>query len=811
MPASGPPNRTLVTAALIYANGPVHIGHLAGCYLPADIYVRYLRSRYGADSVLFVSGTDEHGVAITLKARAEGKTPQQVLDQYYPQIKATFVGLGISFDVFSQTHGAAGPAPLGEGPVGEAELPHLRYHLHTAVSQGFFSRFVDQVADKYRFVTRQVDQFYDPEAQQFLADRYIVGTCPVCANPNAYGDQCERCGSTLSPDELIGPRSTLSGATPVKRPTTHWYLPLDSFQPWLEQYIEGHASTWKANVVGQCRSWLQAGLKPRAMTRDLDWGVPVPATIPGHEGKVLYVWFDAPLGYISATQEWARQRGTPDAWRQWWLTGGATGPASVSARLGPSPGADESTLTPRIPLEAGGWGNLMGHPGPRTRLPRDIDYGGTLTPRIPLSEADWGSLSPHPVTPEPTDASPATDQRLVHFIGKDNIVFHGLIFPAMLHAHGGYVVPTTVAANEFMNLEGDKISTSRNWAVWAHEYLEDFAHYPLHADMLRYYLTAIAPEQKDSDFSWKDFQKRVNDDLVGVLGNFINRVLVLASKGLHSQVPSDIDPALPTSGFGAVYAALDDFRFKEAQEAYFAFVREGNQLLSATEPWKLDTNSAEYRTVLYQCLQLAALYAVLVEPFLPATSERLKRALNLEGIRLADVPALRPLLAPGHQVGEPFHLFKRIEDADIERQLAKLAASKAQTAVQATPTADAPAPEAPGALAPFKPVVEFSDFEKLDLRLGTVVSAVPVPKTDKLLKLTVDLGHEVRTIVSGIAEHYRPDQLVGQQVVVVANLAPRKLRGIESQGMILLAEAPDGALSRLHTSTDTLPPGSVVR
>lgn len=692
----GAPARYTVTAALIYANGPIHIGHLAGCYLPADIYVRYLRAT-GAD-VAFISGTDEHGVPITIKAKKEGTTPQAVVDTYYAQIKQAFADFGISFDIYSRT-----------------SSKH-----HHAVSQEFFRKLYDTS----QFVEETSEQYYDETAQQFLADRYIVGTCPVCANENAYGDQCEKCGSALSPTELLSPRSMLSGAQPVLRPTTNWYLPLDHLQPQLEAFVSAHPE-WKPNVAGQVRSWLKEGLRPRAMTRDLEWGVQVP--IAGAEGKVLYVWFDAPIGYITFTQEWAEQVGK--AWEPYWKS---------------------------------------------------------------------------------------ADTKLVHFIGKDNIVFHCLIFPAMLLAEGSYILPDNVPANEFLNLEGDKISTSRNWAVWLHEYLEEF---PGRADVLRYALCANAPESKDNDFTWKDFQARNNSELADNLGNFINRALVLTQKNFGGAVPPvgallDLDRALLAELAAAparIGERLATYRFRDALAEAMNLSRAGNKYLAETEPWKLAKSQPErVPTILNLSLQLAATLAVVLEPFLPQTSARLNAMLGLPTDHPNDwALAGRPDRLPaGHPLGTPEVLFAKIDDAVIEAQIQKLHATK-----QANQLENAPkfaAEEATALLVPAaKPEVTFDDFTRMDLRVGTVLAAERVPKTDKLLHLTVDTGLDTRSIVSGIAGSYAPDELPGRQVLLLANLAPRKIKGIESRGMLLLAEDADGRL-RLLTPHDAVRPGSAV-
>ncbi|OON67399.1 methionine--tRNA ligase [Hymenobacter sp. CRA2] len=676
------PQRYTITAALPYANGPVHIGHLAGVYIPADIYARYLRSQ-GRD-VKFVCGSDEHGVPITIRAQKEGVTPQQVVDKYNAIIRDSFKDFGISFDIYARTSNET--------------------HRETA------SAFFRKMYEAGQFTEQVSQQYYDEQAQQFLADRYIVGTCPTCANENAYGDQCERCGSSLSPTELINPRSMLSGNQPVLRETKHWYLPLDQYEQWLREWIiEGHKSDWKTNVYGQCKSWIDQGLQPRAVTRDLDWGVPVP--VEGADGKVLYVWFDAPIGYISATKDLL----PGDAWKPYWQ--------------------DPST-------------------------------------------------------------------KLVHFIGKDNIVFHCIIFPAMLKAHGDFILPDNVPANEFLNLEGDKISTSRNWAVWLHEYLQDF---PGKADVLRYVLCANAPETKDNDFTWKDFQARNNNELVANLGNFVNRAVVLTHKFFGGQVPAAGEL---TSADQEVFAQLADFpqrigdlienyRFRDALNELMNLTRLGNKYLAETEPWKLiKTDEARTGTVLHVALQLAASLVTLMEPFLPVAAANLGRMLNTAqgSWSTAGNPAT---LAAGHQLGEAFLLFDKIEDKTVEAQVQKLLDTKL-----ANQLANAPVQAA-------KDNVSFEEFGRMDLRIGTILTAEKVAKTKKLMKLTVDTGLDKRTIVSGIAEHFAPEQLIGQQVLVLLNLAPREIKGIESQGMLLMAENADGKLSLMQPG-QPVRPGSFV-
>ena len=652
--------RYLITSALPYANGPVHIGHLAGVYIPSDIYTRYLRLR-GRD-VISVCGSDEHGVPITIKARKEGVSPQVIVDRYHTLIKESFRRLGISFDIYSRTSSPT--------------------HYKTA------SEFFRKLYDEGKFIERTSMQYYDEEAQTFLADRYIVGTCPRCGNERAYGDQCEQCGSTLSPDELINPHSAVSGSIPVKRETKHWYLPLDKYEDFLRKWIlEGHKE-WKSNVYGQCKSWLDLGLQPRAVSRDLDWGIPVP--VEGAEGKVLYVWFDAPIGYISATKDL-----TPD-WEKYWKS---------------------------------------------------------------------------------------EDTRLVHFIGKDNIVFHCIVFPSMLKAHGGYILPDNVPANEFLNLEGDKISTSRNWAVWLHEYLDDF---PGKEDVLRYVLCANAPETKDNDFTWRDFQARNNNELVAILGNFVNRALVLTKKHYGGRVPAcgemnDYDRATVAELQGIrseLESSIENFRFREALRNAMNFARIGNKYLADTEPWKVvKTDPERVNTILNIALQITANVAVAIEPFMPFSSEKILKMLVIDRPSW-DALGSMSVIPAGHEIGEPELLFEKIEDEAIERQLAKLEASKAANA----------AAEAAQHVAEQKAEVSFDDFDKMDIRISTIIAAEKVAKTKKLLKLTVDTGIDRRTIVSGIAEYFKPEELVGRQVPVLVNLAPRELKGIRSEGMILMAE-----------------------
>src|SRR5450631_4135554 len=670
--------RYLITAALPYANGPNHIGHLAGCYLPADIYVRYLRAK--KLDVKFVSGTDEHGVPITIRAMKENITPQQVVDKYHTIIKDSFREMGISFDIFSRTSNAA--------------------HHKTA------SDFFLNLYDKGLFEEKQTEQFYDEEKQTFLADRYITGTCPVCGYPSAYGDQCENCGSSLSPEILINPRSTLSDAVPVKRKTTHWYFPLQHYELFLKEWILNGHTEWKNNVYGQCKSWLANGLQPRAMTRDSNWGIKVP--LPGAEGKVLYVWFDAPIGYISATKE----------------------------------------LTPK-------W----------------ADY--------------WQQ----------------NDTKLVHFIGKDNIVFHCIIFPAMLKAHGHYVLPDNVPANEFLNIEGEKVSTSRNWAVWVHEYLEDF---PGCEDVLRYVLCANAPETKDNDFTWKDFQDRNNSELVSIFGNFVNRAFVLMhklSKGKvpvwHEKIRDEADSELISQielTKITVENLIDTYKFRDALYTIVDLARKGNKYLQDKEPWKkagkettFPEDQEKIDNCLFLCLQLTANLAILINPFLPATARKMLRMMKVVDRMLDWENAGKiDLLKTGYSLRAPELLFRKIEDEEIKRQMDKLH----QNSVKPNGSGEG----APASVPEKKAEIQYGDFDKLELRTGIIVSAEKVAKADKLLKLEVDMGIEKRTIVSGIALHFRAEDIIGKQVVVVANLAPRKMKGIESNGMILMAEDAGGKL-----------------
>ena len=677
--------RTLVTAALPYANGPVHIGHLAGVYVPADIYVRYLRLR--GREVLFVCGSDEHGVPITIKAREQGCSPQDIVDRYHGIIDGSFKALGINFDIYGRTSSK----------------------VHEQNASAFFRKLYDEG----KFISKESEQYYDPEAKTFLADRYIVGTCPKCGNENAYGDQCEKCGCTLSPEELINPKSKLSGAEPVKKKTTHWYLPLQDYEQWLREWIlEGHKE-WRPNVYGQVKSWLDGGLQPRAVTRDLDWGVPVP--VEGAEGKVLYVWFDAPIGYISNTMELL-----PDSWEQWWKS---------------------------------------------------------------------------------------EDTKLVHFIGKDNIVFHCIVFPSMLKAYGdGFILPDNVPSNEFLNLEGEKISTSRGWAVWAHEYVRDF---PGKEDALRYTLTANAPETKDNDFSWKDFQSRNNSELVAIFGNFVNRAFVLTHKYFEGKVPArgemteadrEALAAIPQLRL-SLEKNIEGYHFREALKDAMSMARVGNKYISDTEPWKLaKTDMERTASILNVCLQICADLAIAFEPFTPFACEALRGMLGLD---LSWEDLGRDGIVPeGHQLGEARLLFTKVEDADIQKQLDRLAAIKAER------EAAAKAEEAKR-VSPQKAEVSFEDFSAMDIRTATVLEAERVPKTDKLLKLTIDTGIDKRVIVSGIAEYYSPEDMLGKQICILANLAPRKIRGIESKGMILMARQGDGKM-RFITPSETLNNGAEI-
>ena len=679
--------RYTITAALPYTNGPVHIGHLAGVYVPADIYARYLRNT--GNDVLYICGSDEHGVPITIKAKKEGVTPQDIVDKYHAIIKQSFSDFGISFDNYSRTS--------------------AKVHHDTA------SEFFKKLYNEGKFIEESTEQLYDAEANQFLADRFVVGTCPKCGNEESYGDQCESCGTSHNATDLINPKSAITGNVPTTKVTKHWYLPLDKYEKWLREWIvEGHKADWKTNVLGQVKSWLDDGLKPRAVTRDLDWGIPVP--VEGGEGKVLYVWFDAPIGYISSTKEWAAREGKD--WEPYWKD---------------------------------------------------------------------------------------KDTKLVHFIGKDNIVFHCIIFPAMLKAEGSYILPENVPANEFLNLEGNKISTSKNWAVWLHEYLEDF---PGKQDVLRYALTANAPETKDNDFTWKDFQARNNNELVAIFGNFINRVVVLTNKYYEGVIPepnefSDVDNETleKLHKYPAIIASsIERYRFREASQELMNLARLGNKYLADEEPWKLIKIDPErVKTVMYVALQIAAGLSVVAEPFLPFSAEKLKGILNIsEGVAWSAISETEELIAPNHIIGKAELLFAKIEDAEVQVQLDKLEATKLANEAENK------------VVEPQKETIEFDDFTKLDMRVGTIIEAIKVPKTKKLLQLKVDVGLDVRTIVSGIAESFKPEDIIGQKVTVLVNLAPRKLRGVESQGMILMTDTPDGKLAFVEPGNDSVANGEQV-
>ncbi|MDK2977796.1 MAG: methionyl-tRNA synthetase [Bacteroidales bacterium] len=663
------PKRYLITSALPYANGPLHLGHIAGAYLPADIYVRYLKLK--DKDVAFICGSDEHGVPITLRARKEGVSPQVIVDKYHKMIKTAFSEFGIDFDIYHRTSS--------------------KLHHETA------SDFFKTMYEKGEFIEKEEEQYYDEKEKQFLADRYITGTCPKCGYEEAYGDQCEKCGTSLSPKELKNPTSRLSGNSPILKKTKHWYLPLDKYQQeWLEEWIDSHKSNWKSNVYGQCKSWLNGGLQPRAVTRDLDWGVPVP--VEGYEGKVLYVWFDAPIGYISATKAWAKENNKN--WKDYWQS---------------------------------------------------------------------------------------EDSQLIHFIGKDNIVFHCLIFPAMLKAHGNYILPDNVPANEFLNLEGDKLSTSRNWAVWIHEYLHDF---PGKQDVLRYTICANLPEQKDNDFTWKDFQNRNNNELVAILGNFINRTIVLTHKHYGGEVPergtlTDFDKktlAEMTVIKKNLEKSIESFRFREAVKIAMDLARLGNKYLADTEPWKvIKTDEERVKTIMNISIQISAALSIIIEPFLPFTADKLRKFLNIEKLNW-DLAGSDSIIEAGHTINKANLLFDKIEDEAIEKQIQKLMDSK--KANQAEQQQAEPAKEN----------ITFDDFVKMDIRVGTILEAERVPKTDKLIKLKIDTGIDQRTVVSGIAVDHKPEDIIGKQVSILVNLEPRKIRGIVSQGMILMAEDASGKL-----------------
>lgn len=682
-------NRYTITAALPYANGPLHIGHIAGAYLPADIFVRYLRLR--KKEVAFMCGSDEHGAAITIRAKKEGITPNAIIDKYHELNKKTFEKFGIAFDMYHRTSEPS----------------------HHELSQEFFTKLYE----KGEFEERESEQYFDEEFNQFLADRYITGTCPKCNNPGAYGDQCEKCGSSLNPTDLINPVSTLSGKTPVLKKTTHWFLPLDKYQEWMEKWlVEGKKGKWKSNVYGQCSSWLNQGLQARAMTRDLDWGVDVP--LKGAEGKKLYVWLDAPIGYISATKQWAKDTGKD--WEKFWKK----------------------------------------------------------------------------------QENPEDDSTLIHFIGKDNIVFHCIIFPVILHAHGDYILPENVPANEFLNLEGDKLSTSRNWAVWLHEYLEDF---PGKEDVLRYALAATLPETKDSEFTWKDFQTRNNSELVAIFGNFINRAVVLTHKYYDGKVPErgewfDYDQEILDELKGypdLIEEKIVNYKFREALAHMMEFARLGNKYLAETEPWKLQKENPErVKTIMNLALQIAANLSIVCEPFLPFTATKLRKMLNIEAYEW-DLAGSADLLEAGHQINKAELLFEKIEDKTVEEQVNKLEEAKKANA------GGSPKVE------PMKEEIKFEDFMKMDMRVGTVLTAEKVKKSNKLLKLTIDTGLDKRTILSGIAKHFKAEEVVGKQVTVLVNLAPRPMMGEVSEGMVLMAEDSEGNLQFVQPGAE-VNPGSTI-
>ncbi|WP_375323337.1 methionine--tRNA ligase [Flagellimonas sp. GZD32] len=691
------PSRYTITAALPYTNGPIHIGHLAGVYVPADIYSRYLRLK--GNDVAFVCGSDEHGVAISMKAKKEGVTPKEIIDKYHAIIKKSFVDFGISFDNYSRT---------------SAEVHHK-----TA------SDFFKKMYEAGDFIEEVTEQLYDEEANQFLADRFVIGTCPKCGNEEAYGDQCERCGSSLNATDLINPKSTITGAVPTLKTTKHWFLPLDRYEGFLKEWIlEGHKADWKPNVYGQCKSWIDDGLKPRAVTRDLDWGIPVP--VEGGEGKVLYVWFDAPIGYISSTKEWAEREGKD--WEPYWKD---------------------------------------------------------------------------------------QDTKLVHFIGKDNIVFHCIIFPSMLKAHGDFVLPENVPANEFLNLEGNKLSTSKNWAVWLYEYLEEF---PDMQDVLRYALTANAPETKDNDFTWKDFQARNNNELVAIFGNFVNRVAVLTHKYYEGVVPTpgeftetDLETLKALKTYpGILSNSLERYRFREGSQELMNLARLGNKYLADEEPWKLiKTDEERVKTIMYVALQIAMGLAILSEPFLPFTSSKLKNILNVKSSAVEtsweSVSSDDTLLPAKHTINKSELLFRKIEDSEIQQQLDKLEATKKINA--STPLNTSSMEKE---VAPQKDTITYDDFAKLDMRVGTIIEAEKMPKANKLLVLKVDTGLDTRTIVSGIAESFKPEDIIGKKVTVLVNLAPRKLRGVESEGMILMTEDKEGKLVFMNPDEDGVNNGEVI-
>lgn len=684
--------RYTITAALPYTNGPIHIGHLAGVYVPSDIYARYQRLKN--NDVAFICGSDEHGVAISIKAKKEGVTPQEIIDKYHQIIKKSFEDFGISFDNYSRT-----------------SLP-----VHHKTASDFFRKLYEQ-GD---FIEEVSEQLYDEQAQQFLADRFVTGTCPKCSNPEAYGDQCEKCGTSLNATDLVNPKSTITGTKPTLKETKHWFLPLNRYQKFIEEWIlEGHKKDWKPNVYGQVKSWLDDELKPRAVTRDLDWGIPVP--VEGGEGKVLYVWFDAPIGYISSTIEWAEREGKD--WKPYWKD---------------------------------------------------------------------------------------KDTKLVHFIGKDNIVFHCIIFPSMLKAEGSYILPDNVPANEFLNLEGNKLSTSKNWAVWLHEYLQDF---PNQQDVLRYVLTANAPETKDNDFTWKDFQARNNNELVAIFGNLINRVIVLTHKYYNGVIPepnefteTDLQTLAQMKTFPELISnSIERYRFREALQELMNLARLGNKYLADEEPWKIvKENPERVKTQMYVALQIAAALAIFSEPFLPFTSEKLKKMLHFDDLKVKklwdDIEKSYEILPIGHIIGKSELLFQKIEDEAIEKQLERLENTKIQNKKEEKMSVE-----------PQKELISYDDFTKMDIRIGTILEAEKMPKADKLLILKVDTGIDVRTIVSGIAESFNPQDIVGKQVTVLANLAPRKLRGVESHGMILMTENSEGKFVFLNPDNESIANGMVVK
>ncbi|MFH0865182.1 MAG: methionine--tRNA ligase [Bacteroidota bacterium] len=700
--------RFTVTSALPYANGPIHIGHLAGVYVPADIYVRYLRSR--GEDVLFIGGSDEHGVPITIKAKQEGVTPQQIVDKYHSIIKKSFEDLGISFDVYSRTSS----------------------NIHHETATEFFTTLYN----KNEFIVKVSEQLYDEEQKQFLADRYVTGTCPFCNNEKAYGDQCEKCGTSLNATDLINPKSALSGNIPVLKETKHWYLPLDKYEPWLRKWILQEHKEWKVNVYGQCKSWLDHGLQPRAVTRDLDWGVKVP--LKEAEGKVLYVWFDAPIGYISATKEWAEKKNSE---------------FSLAYRQA---GILNSELSKQQTTNS------------KQQTTNEINW-----------QLYWKDK----------------DTKLVHFIGKDNIVFHCIVFPAMLHAEGSYLVPDNVPANEFLNLEGDKISTSRNWAVWLHEYLKEFQG---KQDVLRYVLCSNAPETKDNDFTWRDFQLKNNSELVAILGNFVNRTMVLTHKFFNGEIPAisavtnfDRETLEELSKFPEkISASLENYHFREALAEMMNIARMGNKYLADSEPWKIfDKDPERVKTILNISIQICANLSIMMEPFLPFTADKLGNMLNFQQLKWTDA-GKGDLMKAGFRIGKAELLFEKIEDEAISAQVKKLQDTKIANEVKEKP------------MIPAKPDISYEDFSKLDIRTGTVIAAEKVAKTQKLLKLTIDTGIDKRTVVSGIAEYYEPEKIVGQKVAILVNLQTKEIKSIKSQGMILMAENVNGELCFVMPTKD---------